>query len=91
MASTVTDVSLFLRWTLAIIAGGGAAGIVHGFTTLTRGASTASTAGIGNPVVSTSELGGAATLSILGILFPLVIGIIVIVFLYWASKKVFNH
>src|SRR6266404_6194452 len=36
-ASMVTDMSPFLRWTLAAIAGGGAAGVVQGTTVLTRG------------------------------------------------------
>src|SRR5436190_19684327 len=38
-ASMVTDVSPLLKWTLAIIAGGGAAGMVQGTTVLARGAS----------------------------------------------------
>src|SRR6266568_2193185 len=36
-ASMVTDLSPFLKWTLAIIAGGGAAGMVQATTVLTRG------------------------------------------------------
>ncbi len=43
-ASMVTDVSPFLRWTLAVIAGGGLAGAVQGTTVLARIASTAATA-----------------------------------------------
>src|SRR5207237_6409471 len=38
-ASLITDVSPFLKWTLAIIAGGGAAGTVQGTTVVARGAS----------------------------------------------------
>ena len=38
-ASMVTDVSPFLRWTLAVIAGGGIAGAVQTTTVLTRAAS----------------------------------------------------
>src|SRR5882724_7873827 len=49
-ASMVTDMSPFLRWTLAAIAGGGAAGVVQGTTVLTRGASTLTTAGLANPM-----------------------------------------
>src|SRR5438552_4638510 len=40
-ASLVTDVSPFLKWTLAIIAGGGVAGMVQGTTVVARGASSA--------------------------------------------------
>jgi hypothetical protein len=69
-ASMVTHLSPFLRWTLAVIAGGGAAGLVQGTTVLTRGASTITTAGFGNPIVATLELGGAIVTSILAIVAP---------------------
>jgi hypothetical protein len=69
-ASLVTDVSPFLRWTLAVIAGGGSAGIVQGTTMLARGLSLAGTGGLANPVVSTAELGGALVTSILAIVLP---------------------
>src|SRR4030043_1502223 len=44
-ASMVMDISPFLRWTLAIIAGGGAAAIVQGVTVTLRKKSTALTGG----------------------------------------------
>jgi len=69
-ASMATHLSPFLRWTLAVIAGGGAAGLVQGTTVLTRGASTITTAGFGNPIVATLELGGAIVTSILAIVAP---------------------
>src|SRR5579864_4751189 len=58
-ASAVADMSPFLKWTLAVIAGGGAAGLVQSATVVTRGASAVTTGGLANPVVSTFELGGA--------------------------------
>ena len=48
-ASMVTDMSPLLRWSLAIIAGGGAAGVVQGMTVATRGMSLVGTAGWGIP------------------------------------------
>src|SRR5206468_2741563 len=54
-ASLVTDVSPFLKWTLAIIAGGGVAGMVQGTTVVARGASSAGTGGLGNPLLATIE------------------------------------
>src|SRR5438094_7023125 len=42
-ASVMMDVSPFVKWTLAIIAGGGAAGLAQGTTVLARGASSAGT------------------------------------------------
>ena len=54
-ASTITDMSPFLKWTLALIAGGGIAGLVQGTTVVLRAKSSVLTAGIGNPLVSTLE------------------------------------
>ncbi|MCJ7718256.1 MAG: DUF4126 domain-containing protein, partial [Anaerolineales bacterium] len=45
-ASMIGDVSPFLRWSLAIIAGGGVAALIQGSSVLVRGASTVSTAGL---------------------------------------------
>ncbi|MDO5673435.1 MAG: DUF4126 domain-containing protein [bacterium] len=71
-ASVLTDTSPFLQWTLAVIAGGGAAGMVQAGTVLVRGASSFTTAGLANPVLSTVELGAATITSILSLLAPLV-------------------
>src|SRR5207302_11014775 len=64
-ASAVGDMSPFLKWTLAVIAGGGAAGLVQGATVMTRAVSPATTGGLANPLVSTLELGGATITSVL--------------------------
>ncbi len=80
-ASVVTDVSPFLRWTLAVIAGGGAAAAVQATTVAVRGASTVTTGGVGNPVVSTGELGGSVVTSVLSIAVPVVAVALVIVLL----------
>jgi Domain of unknown function (DUF4126) len=70
-ASMVTDISPFLKWTLALIAGGGIAGLVQGTTVALRATSSASTAGIGNPLVSTLELVGSIITALLAILVPI--------------------
>ncbi len=83
MASTIVGLSPFLQWALAIIAGGGIAGLIQAFTGVTRLASTATTGGLGNPVVSTAEAGGSITISILAILVPIVaVGIVVLVVVF---------
>jgi Domain of unknown function (DUF4126) len=86
-ASSMIHMDPLLKWTLAIIAGGGTAAIFHGSTALVRGASTALTGGIGNPAVATAALGIAAGLSILAIALPL-LSIIVIcaVFIFMIRK-----
>ncbi len=71
MASSVMDMSPFLKWTLALIAGGGIAGLVQGTTVLLRAQSAISTGGIGNLLFSTLELVGSVTTAILAILVPI--------------------
>lgn len=90
MASTIVELDPLLKWTLAIVAGGGAAGLVQSLTTITRGASSLSTAGLGNPVISTTETTASIGISILAILFPLFIGSLILIFLIWVGKKVYN-
>ena len=80
-ASMVGDVSPFLRWSLAIIAGGGIAGVIQGSSVMVRGLSTASTAGLANPAVSTGELIASILGTIISIILPTVAVIIVIVLL----------
>lgn len=90
MASAVSDMSPFLQWGLAVIVGGGVAGTVQGFTSITRLASTATTGGMGNPVVSTVEAGGSVLLSILAITLPVVAVIAVVVIIFFAFRKIYG-
>ena len=69
-ASMVGDVTPFFRWSLAIIAGGGVAGLIQGASVAIRGVSTASTAGMANPAVSTGELVASVIGTALSILAP---------------------
>jgi hypothetical protein len=68
----VTDVSPLLKWTLAIVAGGGVAGAVQASTVTVRATSSATTGGLGNPLVSISEFFGSVVTTILAIVVPLV-------------------
>jgi hypothetical protein len=72
-ASVVTDVDPFLRWSLALIAGGGVAGAVQALTTGARLGSMLGTGGLTNPLVSTAEAGGSVLLSVLAIVLPLMV------------------
>ena len=69
-ASIFTELSPMMSWSLALIAGGGIAGAVHVAMAVTRGGSTMLTAGLGNPLVATAELGGAVGISILSLIMP---------------------
>ena len=90
MASAVSDVSPFMKWALAVIVGGGVAGTIQGFTSITRIASTATTGGLGNPVVSTAEAGGSIIMSILAITLPIVAVIAVVVIIFFAFRKIYG-
>lgn len=78
MASVIADVNPFLKWTLAIIAGGGTAATVQGMTTLARAGSSAVSLGFLNPVISSIELIGATGLAILAIAVPVVALLVVL-------------
>lgn len=80
-ASVVGDVSPFLRWSLAVIAGGGVAGAIQAATVVVRGTSSATTGGLGNPVVATGELGGSIVTSILAVLVPIAAVLLVVLLL----------
>ncbi len=71
-AAVIGDMPPLLKWTTAIIAGGGAAGLTQAATALLRAKSTVTTAGIGNPVVATGELAGSLGVSLLALFAPLI-------------------
>ncbi len=64
------EVDPLLQWTLAVIAGGGTAGIIESATSITRLASTGVTGGMGNFLLATMEALSAAVLSILALTVP---------------------
>lgn len=70
-ASVFTDLPPLLRWTLAVVAGGGSAAAVHGGAALVRLKSSALTGGSLNPAVAALEFGGALVLAVLALLVPL--------------------
>jgi hypothetical protein len=69
-AAVITDLPPMVKWTAAVIAGGGVAGFTRGLTGVLRAHSTVLTGGPGNVVVSTAELGGAALISFLALAAP---------------------
>lgn len=71
-AAVMADLPPIVKWTTAVIAGGGAAGLTQGITSLLRLKSTTLTAGVGNHALATGELGGALGLSLLALAAPVV-------------------
>lgn len=88
VAAPLWDLPPLLKWTTAVIAGGGAAGITQGLTSLLRAKSTLTTGGLANPVVSTGELGGALLLSILALLMPVLALLLLAVALVMIFRRI---
>lgn len=95
MAGTLLSTSFFnidtplLSWGLGLMLGGGSAGLIQAGTSLLRLGSTATTGGLGNPVVATGENVASVRFSLLAIFMPLV-GVIVLglIVLYFVSRIV---
>jgi len=85
-ASQFADINSFPQWAMAIIAGGGTAAAVSSVFAGTRAASTATTGGIGNHLVSTTENAGAAVMTGIALAVPVIAFILVIVLLYLVFK-----
>jgi hypothetical protein len=87
-AAVMTDLPPMVKWTAAIIAGGGVAGITQGLTAMLRAKSTLFTGGIGNSVVATAELGSASLIAILALAAPFAALALVILFFWLAFRLV---
>lgn len=86
-AAVMTELPPAILWPVAVIAGGGAAGLTKGSTALLRAKSGVATGGLANPVVSTIETIGATGITVLAIAVPVLCFIAVIALLWWAGRK----
>ncbi len=86
-ASMVTELSPFLKWTLAMIAGGGVAALFQGVTVAFRTKASALTGGLGNPLVSTAEAVGAVLTSLLAIFVPILCLLLLALLCFWIIRK----
>jgi hypothetical protein len=87
-AAVMTDLPPTLRWTTAVIAGGGSAGLTQGLTSLLRAKSTTLTAGVGNHAIATGELGAALIVSLLALAAPPAAVALVALFCWFAVRLV---
>ena len=72
-----------VQWGVGIVGGGGSALSIQGLTVLTRGASSVATAGLGNPLVSTTENVGSTLLSVVAVVLgPIVVVAVIAGFFY---------
>jgi hypothetical protein len=89
-SAIIPDLDPMLKWGLGIIVGGGSAGIIQAGTALTRATSTATTAGVANPIVATVEHILAIVGSIFSIVIPFIIAgivcIVIVVMLFFVIR-----
>lgn len=76
-ASFLGDLPPALRWTLAIVAGGGASATTQGLSVAGRVGSTATTGGLANPLVSTAESVASLVTTLLTLLLPIAVAVTV--------------
>ncbi len=89
-ASVITGISPLLKWALAIIAGGGVAATIQSFTGIVRATSSVTTAGIGNPAVSSIELGSSVLLAVIALLVPVIAFAIVVFLVFFSARFLFR-
>ena len=87
-AAVITDLPPMVKWTAAVIAGGGIAGIMQGVTAMLRAKSTVLTGGLGNSVIATAELVGSLLVSLLALAAPLAALALVVLFLWLTIQLV---
>ena len=87
-AAVIVDLPPLVKWVTAIIAGGGAAAFTQSITALLRVKSTATTAGLGNPVVASAELGSSLVISLLALIVPFLALAAVVVLVVFVFRRV---
>jgi hypothetical protein len=89
MMATLGDMSPVISWVLAIIAGGGTAAVVKGNTSALRLSSTATTAGVANPVIATVETGTSTLISLLSV-FIAPFAFLIVLYIFFGIYKFYK-
>ncbi|GAB3903570.1 DUF4126 domain-containing protein [Larkinella knui] len=80
LTTSFVDIDVpMLKWGLGLIAGGGTAGLIQAGTSLLRIGSTATTGGLGNPVIASAENVASFGLSLVAVFLPLIAAFLVLV------------
>ena len=89
-AAVITDLPPMVKWSAAIIAGGGIAGLTQTTSAVLRAKSTVLTGTLGKPVIATAEVGGSLLVSLLALAAPL-LTLVVIIVLLWLGFRWFRQ
>jgi hypothetical protein len=87
-ASAMADIPPGIMWPVAIIGGGGIAGLTKAMSALVRVKSGLVTGGVANPLVATGETAGAVVTAIAAIVVPLLCLLGLFVLLLWMGRRV---
>ncbi len=83
----VTDQEPLIRWGVALLTGGSAAGTIQLGTGLLRLFSSKATVGAGNAVVATTENAAAISGSLLSFFIPVIAAVMLVIFICWIILK----
>ena len=86
-AAVTPELDPWARWSLAVIAGGGVAGVLQGVTVAARHASSLFTLGTGNWLIATLELFGSLAMALLALAVPFLVAGIALVLFGWAVLR----
>jgi hypothetical protein len=86
-AAVMTDLPPSVLWPVAIIGGGGIAGLAKGSAALVRAKSGLMTGGLANPVVSTAETVGATGLALFAVALPVITLVVVVGLFVWVFRR----
>jgi hypothetical protein len=87
-ASAMVNIPPTILWPVAIIAGGGVAGLVKGTAALVRAKTGLATLGLSNPLVSAVETASATLLAVMAVLLPVLSLLAIILLLAWIGRRV---
>jgi hypothetical protein len=86
-ATVIPDMPPLLRWSIAVLGGGTAAGLVQIATVMARLTSSTLTGGLANAVLATAELGGSLILAALALLAPVAALVAALFLIVWAARR----
>ena len=86
-ASAMADIPPGIKWPIAVIGGGGIAGLTKTLSALVRAKSGWVTAGFANPIVSTGETAAAIVTAISAIVIPVICLAGFVVLLFWLGRR----
>src|SRR5918993_5532943 len=86
-ASVMADIPPAILWPVAIIGGGGVAGLTKASSAVVRAKAGLTTAGLANPVVATGETAGAVGVAVAAIVIPIVCLVGVAALVLWLARR----